>query len=63
MEEYVTRAIAIGLQELVFLEHMEAGVHYFESTWLTEEDFETLKEQYMHDAVVYLKEIDQLESD
>ncbi len=40
MEEYVTRAIAIGLQELVFLEHMEAGVHYFESTWLTEEDFD-----------------------
>ncbi len=40
MEEYVTRAIAIGLQELVFLEHMEAGVRYFESTWLTEEDFD-----------------------
>jgi len=41
MEEYVTSAIINGLQEIVFLEHMEAGVHYFESTWLTEEDFDT----------------------
>lgn len=40
MEEYVRHAITIGLQEIVFLEHMEAGVHYFESTWLTEDDFD-----------------------
>jgi histidinol-phosphatase (PHP family) len=40
MEEYVTCAIAYGLRELIFLEHMEAGVHYFESTWLTENDFD-----------------------
>ncbi len=40
MEEYVLAAIASGLQEIVFLEHMEAGVHYFESTWLTEDDFD-----------------------
>jgi len=41
MEDYVLCAIAAGLQEIVFLEHMEAEVHYFESTWLTEEDFDT----------------------
>ncbi len=40
MEEYVLSAIRSGLQELVFLEHMEAGVHYFETTWLTEDDFD-----------------------
>jgi histidinol-phosphatase (PHP family) len=41
MEEYVRSAITSGLKEIVFLEHMEAGVDYFESTWLTEEDFDT----------------------
>lgn len=41
MEEYVRSGIAAGLAEIVFLEHMEAGVHYFESTWLTEDDFDT----------------------
>lgn len=40
MEEYVLQAIAAGLREIVFLEHMEAGVRYFERTWLTEEDFD-----------------------
>jgi len=40
MEEYIISAIAKGLQKIVFLEHMEAGVHYFESTWLTEDDFD-----------------------
>jgi histidinol-phosphatase (PHP family) len=40
MEEYVLGGIAAGLKEIVFLEHMEAGVHYFESTWLTEADFD-----------------------
>ena len=40
MEEYVRSGIATGLDEIVFLEHMEAGVYYFESTWLTEEDFD-----------------------
>ncbi len=40
MEDYVTHAISKGLQEIVFLEHMEAGVHYFEVTWLTEDDFD-----------------------
>ncbi len=41
MEEYVLSAISLGLKEIVFLEHMEAGVNYFESTWLTESDFDT----------------------
>lgn len=41
MEEYVCSAITAGLTEIVFLEHMEAGVHYFKSTWLTEDDFDT----------------------
>lgn len=40
MEEYVLHAISVGLQEITFLEHMEAGVHYFETTWLTEDDFD-----------------------
>lgn len=41
MEEYICSAITAGLTEIVFLEHMEAGVHYFECTWLTEDDFDT----------------------
>ncbi|MEA3469630.1 MAG: histidinol-phosphatase [Thermodesulfobacteriota bacterium] len=41
MESYVLSALAADLKEIVFLEHMEAGVHYFETTWLTEDDFDT----------------------
>lgn len=41
MEEYVISALQFGLKEIVFLEHMEAGIRYFESTWLTENDFDT----------------------
>ena len=40
MEEYVLAAIDRGLGKLVFLEHLEVGIDYFESTWLTEEDFD-----------------------
>ena len=39
MEEYVVAAIAKGLEELVFLEHLECGIRYREATWLSEEDF------------------------
>jgi histidinol-phosphatase (PHP family) len=39
MEDYVLAAINRGLRKLVFLEHLEVGVHYFETTWLTEDDF------------------------
>lgn len=53
MEEYVVAAIANGLEEVVFLEHMETGVEYFMTTWLSEEDFdyyflegERLKDKY-----------------
>lgn len=40
MEEYVKAACAKGLERLVFLEHFETGIHYFETTWLTAADFE-----------------------
>ncbi len=40
MEEYVLAAIRKGLQGICFLEHMEAGINYFETTWLTEADFD-----------------------
>ncbi|HIJ78758.1 MAG: histidinol-phosphatase [Desulfobulbaceae bacterium] len=53
MEEYVLAAIARGLDELIFLEHLEKGVNYIESTWLSEDDFayyhregRRLKEKY-----------------
>ncbi|MDG4476411.1 histidinol-phosphatase [Thiovibrio frasassiensis] len=39
MEEYVRAAISKGLEELIFLEHLECGIHYPEDTWLSEEDF------------------------
>ena len=39
MEDYVQAAIKRGLGKLVFLEHLEVGINYFESTWLTEDDF------------------------
>lgn len=40
MEQYVQSAIEKGLRHMVFLEHLEEGVNYFERTWLTEEDFD-----------------------
>lgn len=41
MEEYVLSAIKNGLNHIVFLEHMEGtGVNYFETTWLTDKDFD-----------------------
>jgi histidinol-phosphatase (PHP family) len=40
MEEYVLSAIKKGLKKICFLEHMETGVDYFESTWLTDADFD-----------------------
>lgn len=61
MEAYVLSAIAKGLEQIVFLEHMEAGVDYFESTWLTEEDFDyyfreglRLQEKYRGELQVLL---------
>ena len=40
MEEYVLYALKQGLRKLIFLEHLEIGISYFESTWLTEYDFD-----------------------
>ena len=40
MEDYVLAAIAKGLRRLVFLEHMENGIEYFDTTWLSESDFD-----------------------
>jgi histidinol-phosphatase (PHP family) len=45
MEEYVLAAIDLGLRKLVFLEHLEVGINYFESTWLTEDDFNFYHEE------------------
>ena len=45
MEEYVLTAISKGLRRLIFLEHLEVGIEYFESTWLTEADFEFYHEE------------------
>lgn len=51
MEEYVQAAIEHGLKKLVFLEHLEMGIKYPESTWLTEDDFAVYHEegQRLHD--------------
>ncbi len=42
-----------GLAGIVFLEHLECGIDYFERTWLTDDDFvifrreaDRLKEKY-----------------
>ena len=40
MEEYVQAALAIGLKEMIFLEHMEEGINTPIKTWLSEEDFD-----------------------
>jgi len=45
MEEYVQAAIERGLRRLVFLEHLEADITYFESTWLTDDDFDYYHEE------------------
>ncbi|MGV1099243.1 histidinol-phosphatase [Thiovibrio sp. JS02] len=39
MEEYVLAAVGNGLKEIIFLEHLECGIRYFESTWLSADDF------------------------
>ena len=42
MEEYVLAALERDLAAITFLEHLEAGISYFERTWLTETDFAEL---------------------
>jgi histidinol-phosphatase (PHP family) len=61
MEEYIVAALGNGLKRLIFLEHFEAGINYFESTWLSPEKFlqfrqegETLREKYKGKIIVGL---------
>lgn len=39
MEDYVLAALQKGLKRIIFLEHLECGIDYFESTWLSAADF------------------------
>lgn len=61
MEEYVESAIKAGLKKIIFLEHFETGIDYFESTWLSKADFlqyfeegALLKKQYASQIIVGL---------
>lgn len=45
MAEYVQAALQKGLKGLVFLEHFETGINYFEPTWLNDDDFALYFEQ------------------
>lgn len=40
MEDYVIAAIQCELTEIIFLEHLEAGISTPERTWLNDEDFD-----------------------
>ena len=40
MEDYVLAAIDKGLAGIIFLEHLERGINYFETCWLSDEDFD-----------------------
>ncbi len=39
MEDYVRAAVKKNLARIIFLEHFECGINYFERTWLTPDDF------------------------
>ncbi len=59
MEEYVLAGIDRGLAKIVFLEHFETGISYFESTWLTADDFayyhqeaERLRKRYQGEIAI-----------
>ena len=45
MEDYVRVAIGRGLKKIIFLEHMESGIEYFDTTWLSEDDFDVFFEE------------------
>lgn len=57
MKDYVLAAIAKGLQEIFFLEHMEEGVQTNRITWLTEEDFDSYFEEGMRLKRIYSDKI------
>jgi histidinol-phosphatase (PHP family) len=45
MEECVLAAVNRNLLKIIFLEHLEVGINYFESTWLSEDDFDFYHEE------------------
>jgi histidinol-phosphatase (PHP family) len=45
MEDYVEAALAAGLEELGFLEHVEAGIRYGRRSWLSPEDLDRYWEE------------------
>lgn len=45
MEEYVKSAISRGLHRIIFLEHVEKGIDYQETTWLTDTDLIYYREE------------------
>ncbi len=45
MEDYVKAGIAKGLRQLIFLDHFEIGISYFETTWLTADDFRIYRQE------------------
>lgn len=58
MEEYVQAAIGKGLRRIIFLEHLEIGIRYFESTWLSEQEFARYWEEGSALKAKYRSEID-----
>jgi len=48
MEEFILAAVNRNLRKIIFLEHLEVGIDYFESTWLSENDFDSYHEQGKH---------------
>ena len=48
MEEFILAAVNRNLRKIIFLEHLEVGIDYFESTWLSENDFYSYHEKGKH---------------
>lgn len=58
MEDYVEAALKAGLGRIIFLEHYETGICYFERTWLTDDDFAFYHEEGRRLAARYQGRID-----
>ncbi|MFH1217535.1 MAG: histidinol-phosphatase HisJ family protein [Pseudomonadota bacterium] len=58
MEDYVQSAVETGLRKIIFLEHYETGISYFECTWLTDDDFAYYREEGQRLAAKYRGVID-----
>ncbi|MCB2181450.1 MAG: histidinol-phosphatase [Desulfobulbaceae bacterium] len=50
MEDYVVAAMNKKLRRIIFLEHFETGISYFERTWLSADDF-----SYYHNEAARLR--------